>query len=141
MHSELHNVEANLTRLARRVQELGLESLTPSERTGLLAYVGHSVVAKGGFKQFYLTEFPLEELIAALRALRLSALADVALSTASQFSDPALADQPLARRAQVDGLQTDRQDYAFFRLSSEALLTAVAKFWKRTPSTTVAATR
>ena len=141
MHSELDKVEANLTRLVRRVPELGLESLTPEERTALLAYVGHSVIAKGGFKQFYLTEFSLAALVEALRLLKLGALADAALTTASQFSNPALAEQPLARRAELELLQTDRQDYAFFRLSPEELLGAVGRYWKRAKPAPVPAAR
>jgi hypothetical protein len=141
MHSELNKIEANLARLARRVPELGIESLTPEERAALLAYVAPCVIAKGGFKQFYLTEFSLAALVSALRALKLGALADAALSTATQFSDPALADQPLARRAELERLQTDRQDYVFFRLSAEELLSAVGRYWKRSRPAVAATTR
>lgn len=141
MHSELNKVEATLTRLAHRVADLGLDSLTPEERVALLAYVGHSVIAKGGFKQFYLTEFTLAALVSSLRALKLAALADAALTTAAQFSQPELSDLPLARRSELEGLQTDRQDYAFFRLSSDELLAAIARYWRRAKPTAASAAR
>ena len=141
MHPELTKTEASLARLARRVADLGLESLTLEDRAALLVYVGHAVIAKGGFRQFYLTEFSLSALVSALRALKLSALADIALSTAAHFSEPGLSDLPVARRSQLDGLQTDRQDYAFFRLSSEELLAAIARYWKRTKPAASSTTR
>lgn len=131
MQPELEKVEANLTRLARRVPEVGLASLTPDEQVALLAYSAHGLIAKGGFRQFYLTEFTLTALVSALRELKLSALANAAQATSAQFPDPALADDPRARGPHVENLSTDRQDYVFFRLSTEELLAAIAKFWKR----------
>ena len=63
--------------------------------------------------------------------LKLNALANTAASTAALFPDPALADDPAARLAHLDGLATERQDYAFFRLSAEEMVSAVAAYWKR----------
>jgi len=125
------HIEASLARLARRVSEAGLDGLSEPERVALLAYSAHGLIARGGFKQFYLTEFRLTSLVAALRELKLSALAKAAESTAEQFPALELAEDPVARREHVAALATDRQDYSFFRLSPEELLAAIAKYWKR----------
>jgi hypothetical protein len=120
-----------LARLASRGAALGLENLEPTEQVPLLAYTAHGMVATGGLKQFYEGSIPLRDLVAALRSLKLNALANAALATASQFPDAALADDPVARRPHVAALNTDKQDYVFFRLSTEELLGAIASFWKR----------
>jgi hypothetical protein len=94
------------------------------------ANVVRSVVVNGGFKQFYEGSLPLSELVSALRALKLNALANTALSSAAQFPDAALADNPVARREHLATVNTEKQDYAFFRVSSAELLDAIAAFWK-----------
>lgn len=129
--SDHQHIEASLARLARRVTETGLEGLSEPERVALLAYSAHGLIARGGFKQFYLTEFRLTALVAALRELKLSALANAAESTAAQFPEASLAEDPLARREHVAALVTDRQDYSFFRHSPEEMLGSIAKYWKR----------
>ncbi len=124
-------VEGILARLARRGAALGLSGLTPNEQVALLAYSTHGMVARGGFKQFYEGSVPLKDLVAALRALKLNALANAALATAAQFPDAAIADDPVARREHLATLDTAKQDYVFFRLSSEELVSAIASFWQR----------
>jgi len=124
-------LETTLARLARRVPDLGFDSLEPREQVALLAYSAHGLVTNGGFKQFYEGPLPLSRLVAALRELKLNALANAALTTAAAFPTPALAEDPAARREHLATLDTAKQDYAFFRLSSEELLDAIAKYWKR----------
>jgi hypothetical protein len=125
-------IESTLARLAQRVStsELAFESIAPHEQIALLAYSTHNVVINGGFKQFYEGTLPLSQLVSALRALKLNALANTALSSAAQFPEAALADDPVARREHLASMNTDKQDYAFFRLSSAELLDAIAAFWK-----------
>ena len=130
MNPRHEQVESTLARLARRVSGLGFESIAPGEQVALLAYSTHSVVTNGGLKQFYEGSIPLSQLVAALRALKLTALANTAQATAAQFPDPALADNPVARREHLSALNTDKQDYAFFRLSMAELLDAIGAFWK-----------
>ena len=124
-------LEANLARLASRVPDLGLDSLAPHEQAALLAYSAHSTVTNGGFKQFYAGSVPLSRLVAALRELKLNALAVAAEATAASFPSPALVDDVAARREHLAELDTAKQDYVFFRLSTEELLDAIAKYWKR----------
>ncbi|HEX2872092.1 MAG TPA: hypothetical protein VHP33_12565 [Polyangiaceae bacterium] len=124
-------LETNLARLARRVPDHGLDSLAPHEQVALLAYSAHGTVTNGGFKQFYEGPVPLSRLVAALRELKLGALANAAEATAASFPTPALVDDVAARREHLEGLDTSKQDYAFFRLSTEELLDAIAKYWKR----------
>jgi hypothetical protein len=124
-------LETNLARLARRVPDHGLDSLAPHEQVALLAYSAHGTVTNGGFKHFYEGPVPLSRLVAALRELKLNALANAAQATAASFPTPALVDDVAARREHLDGLDTSKQDYAFFRLSTEELLDAIAKYWKR----------
>ena len=131
MSSQHDRIESSLARLAERVTALGFDSLAEHERTALLAYSAHSLVASGGMRQFYEGDIPLARLVAAFRELKLKALANAALATASLFPDPALAEDPVARQAHVSSLNTDKQDYVFFRLSSEELLTAIASYWQR----------
>lgn len=134
----LHDkLESTLARLAQRVSELGLESIAPPEQVAVLAYSTHSLVVNGGLKQFFEGSVPLSQLVAALRALKLNALANAALGSAALFPDAALAENPEARQEHLAGINTDKQDYAFFRLSSAELLDAISAFWKssrQTPS-------
>lgn len=130
MNPSHDKIEATLARLAQRVSELGLESIAPSEQVALLAYTTHNVVINGGFKQFYEGTLPLSPVVAALRSLKLNALANTALASAAQFPDAALADNPDARRPHLANVNTDQQDYAFFRLSSAELLDKIAAYWK-----------
>jgi hypothetical protein len=123
-------IESTLARLAQRVSDLGLDSIAPEEQAALVAYSTHNIVVNGGFKQFYEGALPLSQLVSALRALKLNALANTALSSAAQFPDVALADNPEARREHLATVNTDKQDYAFFRVSSAELLDAIAAFWK-----------
>jgi hypothetical protein len=123
-------IESTLARLAQRVSDLGLDSIAPEEQAALVAYSTHNIVVNGGFKQFYEGALPLSQLVSALRALKLNALANTALSSAAQFPDVALADKPEARREHLATVNTDKQDYAFFRVSSAELLDAIAAFWK-----------
>jgi hypothetical protein len=131
MSTQHARIESILTRLSQRGAALGLDSLTASERAALLVYSTHGLVARGGLRQFFEGSIPLAELVAALRALKLNALANAAQATAALFPDPALADDPNARREHVSAINTDKQDYVFFRLSSEELLAAIASFWQR----------
>lgn len=131
MNLQHDKLELNLARLARRVPELGLDSLAPHEQVALLAYSAHGTVTNGGFKEFFAGSVPLSRLVAALRELKLNALANAALATATSFSDPALVDDVAARQEHLEGLDTSKQDYAFFRLSTEELLDAITKYWKR----------
>ena len=131
MNSQHDKLELNLARLARRVPELGLDSLAPHEQVALLAYSAHGTVTNGGFKDFYAGSIPLSRLVAALRELKLNALANAALATATSFPTPDLVDDVAARRDHLEGLDTGKQDYAFFRFSTEELLDAIAKYWKR----------
>ena len=124
-------LETTLARLARRVPDHGFESLEPREQVALLAYSAHAAVTNGGFKRFYEGAMPLSRLVAALRDLKLNALANAALATADAFPSPALAEDAAARRDHLDHLDTTKQDYAFFRLSNEELLDAIAAYWKR----------
>jgi len=124
-------LETHLARLARRVPEHGLESLAPHEQVALIAYSAHGTVTNGGFKSFYEGPIVLSRLVAALRELKLNALAGAAHSTAAAFPDPALADDLVARREHLANLDTSKQDYAFFRLSSEELLDAIASYLRR----------
>jgi hypothetical protein len=130
MHPPQDQIEAQLARLSRRAAELGLQGLDARERTALLAFSAHTVIATGGFRQFYLTELSLAELVAALRELKLPALANAAAATAALFPDPALADDAVARQPHLERLDTSRQDYVFFRLSPEELVNAIGKYWK-----------
>jgi hypothetical protein len=123
-------IESTLARLSQRVSDLGLDSIAPEEQVALIAYSTHNIVVNGGFKQFYEGSLPLCQLVSALRALKLNALANTALSSAAQFPDVALADDPVARREHLATVNTDKQDYAFFRVSSAELLDAIAAFWK-----------
>jgi hypothetical protein len=127
-------LETHLARLARRVPDHGLEGLEPHEQVALLAYSAHGTVTNGGFKCFYEGPIPLSRLVAALRALKLNALAGAALATAASFPNPALAEDAAARREHLADLDTTKQDYVFFRLSSEELLDAIAAYWKRLKS-------
>lgn len=124
-------LESNLARLARRVPDHGFDSLEPHEQVALLAYSAHGTVTNGGFKSFYEGPMPLARLVAALRDLKLNALAGAALATASAFPNPALAEDAAARREHLAALDTSKQDYAFFRLSTEELLDAITKYLKR----------
>lgn len=124
-------LEAQLARLAERSAALGLEQLALEEQQALVAYSTYALVAKGGLKLFYEGPLPLGALVTALRALKLNQLANAAQATATQFPDPALAEDPERRRPHVAALDTDKQDYVFFRLSSEELLNAIAALWKR----------
>jgi hypothetical protein len=124
-------LENNLARLARRVPDLGLDSLAPHEQVALLAYSAHATVTNGGFKDFYEGSLPLSRLVAALRELKLTALANAAQATAAAFPIPTLVDDVAARREHLAELDTAKQDYVFFRLSTEELLDAIAKYWKR----------
>jgi hypothetical protein len=137
MSFEHDKLETNLARLALRVPDHGLESLAPHEQAALLVYSAHSEVTNGGFQRFYEGPIPLSRLVSALRELKLNALANAALATAAAFPSPALADDALARRDHLATFNTSKQDYVFFRLSSEELLDAIGKYWKRprvTPS-------
>jgi len=131
MASAHDTLEMTLARLARRVPDLGFESLEPHEQVALLAYSTHSTVTNGGFKRFYEGPIPLSQLVAALRTLKLNALANAAQATAAAFPSPAIAEDAAARRDHLANLDTSKQDYAFFRLSSEELLDAIAAYWKR----------
>lgn len=131
MSAQFARVESILARLAERAAALGFDSLTPQERSALLAYSAHGLVARGGLRQFFEGSIPLSELVAAFRDLKLLALANAAQTTAALFPDPALADDPAKRREHLAAINTDRQDYAFFRLSSEELLRAIASLWQR----------
>jgi hypothetical protein len=131
MSAQLARIESLLARLAARAAALGLDSLEPLERSALLAYTTHGLVARGGMRQFYEGSIPLNELVAALRDLKLNGLANAAQATASLFPDPALADDPATRREHLAALNTDKQDYVFFRLSSEELLRAISSYWQR----------
>ena len=124
-------LESHLARLAERVEALGLEGLQPHEQVALVAYTAHGVVSREGMKQFYAGKTPLRGLVSALRTLNLKSLANAAAATAAQFPDAALADDPVARRPYLAQLDTTKEDYVFFRLSSEELLNAIAAFWKR----------
>jgi hypothetical protein len=127
-HDKLEN---RLARLAQRVPDHGLESLAPHEQVAVLAYSAHGTVTNGGFGRFYEGPIPLSLLVAALRELKLNALAGAALATAASFPSPALAEDAAARREHLADLDTTKQDYAFFRFSSEELLDAIASYWKR----------
>jgi hypothetical protein len=131
MPSPHDKLEANLARLARRVPDHGFDSLAPHEQVALLAYSTHSTVTNGGFRRFYEGPMPLSRLVAALRELKLNALAGAAQATAAAFPTPALAEDAAARRDHLADLDTSKQDYAFFRLSSEELLDAIAAYLKR----------
>lgn len=120
-----------MAKLSQRVAALGLGSLTPQERVALVAFSSHQVVGQGGFRRFYEGTIPLTELVDALRALKLNAVANAALATRELLPDPAVADDPAARQPHLAALDTQRQDFVFFRLSSEELLTAIANYWKR----------
>lgn len=124
-------LETTLARLARRVPDHGLDSLQPHEQVALLAYSAHGTVTNGGFRRFYEGPLPLSRLVAALRDLKLNVLANAALATAAGFSSPTLADDAAARREHLAELDTTKQDYAFFRVSGEELLDAIAAYWKR----------
>jgi hypothetical protein len=130
--------EALLARLSERAAALGLAGLPSHEQAALVAFTAHGVISKGGFRAFFEGPLPLADLVSALRTLKLNALANPALSTAALFPNPGLAEDPAARRAHLDGLATDRQDYAFFRLSAEEMVSAIAAYWKRVgPPTSV----
>lgn len=131
MSAQFARIESILARLAERGAALGFEALARQERTALLAYSAHGLVARGGMRQFYEGSIPLTELVAAFRELKLNAVANAAQATAALFPDPALADDPAARREHLAALNTDKQDYVFFRLSSEELLRAISSFWQR----------
>ena len=131
MSAQHDALENNLARLARRVPDLGLDSLAPHEQVALLAYSAHATVTNGGFKDFYEGSLPLSRLVAALRELKLTALANAAQATAAAFPSPALVDDVAARREHLAERDTAKQDYVFFRLSTEELLDAIAKYWKR----------
>ena len=131
VNSQHDKLETHLARLAQRVEALGLECLQPHEQVALVAYTAHGIVSREGMRQFYAGKTPLSGLVSALRALNLKPLANAAEATASQFPDPALADDPGARREHLAHLDTAKQDYVFFRLSSEELLDAIAAYWKR----------
>ncbi len=131
VNSQHDKLETQLARLAQRVEALGLESLAPHEQVALVAYTAHGVVSREGMRHFFAGETPLSGLVSALRALNLKPLANAAEATASQFPNPALADDPVARREHLADLDTAKQDYVFFRLSSEELLDAIAAYWKR----------
>ena len=124
-------LESHLARLARRVPDHGFDSLAPHEQVALLAYSTHSTVTNGGFKRFYEGPMPLSRLVAALRDLKLNALAGAAQATAAAFPTPDLAEDAAARRDHLANLDTSKQDYAFFRLSTEELLDAIAAYLKR----------
>src|SRR3954468_1864373 len=98
MSAQFAKIEAILARLAERGAALGFENLTAPERVALLAYSVHGLVARGGMRQFYEGSIPLAELVAAFRELKLNALANAAQATAALFPDPALAEDPSARR-------------------------------------------
>ncbi len=123
--------ESILAKLSQRAAALGLASLTPQEQVALVAFSSHQVIAQGGFRRFYEGTIPLAELVSALRALKLNAVANAAQSTAALLPDPALADDTAARQAHLDTLDTQRQDFVLFRLSSDELLTAISNYWKR----------
>jgi hypothetical protein len=131
MSAQFARIESILARLANRAAALGFDSLTPQERTALLAYSAHGLVARGGLRLFYEGPLPLAELVLAFRELKLNGLANAAFATASLFPDPALADDPVMRREHLAALNTDKQDYVFFRLSSDELLRAISSFWQR----------
>lgn len=124
-------IESQLTRLSTRAAALGLAGLAPQEQVALVAFSSHGVISKGGFRHFYEGSISLTDLVSALKALKLTAVANAAQATAACFPEPALADDPEARRSHLDALDTNRQDYIFFRLSSEELLNAIAGYWKR----------
>jgi hypothetical protein len=128
---EHDRTEALLARLSERAAALGLASLPAHEQAALIAFTAHGAISRGGFRSFFEGPLPLADLVAALRTLKLNALANTASSTAALFPDPALAEDPAARRAHLDGLASDRQDYAFFRLSAEEMVSAIAAYWKR----------
>ena len=130
-------VESTLSKLSTRAAALGLGGLAPQEQVALVAFSAHGVISQGGFRQFYEGSIPLAGLVAALRTLKLSAVANAAAATAAAFPEPSLADDPEARRQHLDGLDTSRQDFIFFRLSSEELLAAIAGYWKRLPPVNV----
>ena len=123
--------EALLARLANRAATLGLGGLAAHEQAALIAFTAHGLISKGGFRSFFEGPLPLADLVTALNTLKLKALANAASSTAALFPHPELADDPDARRAHLDGLATDRQDYVFFRLSTEEMVSAIAAYWKR----------
>ena len=131
VNSQHDKLETQLARLAQRVEALGLESLQPHEQVALVAYTAHGVVSREGLRHFFAGETPLSGLVSALRTLNLKPLANAAEATASQFPNAALADDPAARREHLADLDTTKQDYVFFRLSSEELLDAIAAYWKR----------
>lgn len=108
-----------------------MQSLQPHEQVALVAYTAHGIVSREGMLRFYAGETPLSGLVSALRALNLKLLANAAEATASQFPNAALADDPVARREHLSHLDTAKQDYVFFRVSSEDLLDAIAAYWKR----------
>jgi hypothetical protein len=120
-----------LAKLSQRAAALGLAGLTPQEQVALIAFSSHQVIGQGGFRRFYEGTIPLTDLVGALRALKLNAVANAALATRELLPDPALADDPEARKSELAALDTQRQDYVFFRLSSDELLTAIASYWKR----------
>src|SRR6478735_4974254 len=125
MSAQYARIEALLARLAERSAALGFESLEPYERAALLVYSTHGLVARGGMRQFYEGPLPLAHLVNALRELNLKALANAAQATAALFPDPALAEDPAARQPHLATLNTDKQDYVFFRLSTDELLRAI----------------
>src|SRR3954466_5120742 len=111
MSAQHARIESILARLAERGAALGFESLAPQERAALLAYSSHGLISRGGLRQFYEGSIPLAELVSAFRELKLNALANAALATAALFPDPALAEDPIARRDHLATLNTDKQDY------------------------------
>lgn len=123
--------EALLSKLSERAAALGLASLSASEQVALIAFSSHQVISQGGFRRFYEGSIPLAELVSALRALKLNAVANAALQTAALFPNAAIAEDPEARRQHLTSLDTERQDYLFFRLSADEVLTAIANYWKR----------
>ena len=133
MTAQHEKIEATLASLERRGAALGFEHLAQHEQVALLVYSAHGAIVRGGFKQFYEGTVPLSALVSALRSLKLSALANAAAATAALFPDAALAEDPVGRREHLAALDTQKHDYAFFRLSSEELLTAIEGFWKRQP--------
>src|SRR6478609_12219122 len=131
MTAQYARIESILARLAERSAALGFESLAPHERAALLVYSTHGLVARGGLRQFYEVPLPLAQLVEALRAVNLKALANAAQATAALFPDPAMAEDAASRKPYLGELNTDKQDYVFFRLSSEELLRALTTYWQR----------
>ena len=134
MTPDQEKTKRKIQQLAQRADAEGIERLKPDERVVVVAYWAYGAISNGGLKFFYQSNVRLDTLVSALRALGLTAQADAALSTATQFPDPTIADQPEIRADHWQHLNTREQDDVFYLLKWEQLYDAIAAYWRRAVS-------